>query len=175
MRAAGTVIGNIVPFAGVIVRLILIDKASIDPRSGLSVTGVSLSPVDVSAEVVARVPRDNLGVSLGEFSAVWSRAERIGSRLRADDAYLVGVILTCRWLAAQPVWSAILNRAEMPMAPLTGGWDAAMPETMEAELVAAYSRRAISPARANGVAATLEWAWRGSRRAPLEVGNPAAG
>ena len=140
-------------------------------------TGVSLCSVDVSAEVVAvaRVPEENLRIPRAEFGTVWSYAERLGRLPNVDDGFLVGVILTCRWLAAQPVWSSIVRRPEMPGAPLTGRRHVAMPETVEAELLAAYSHNAVNRARADGVAATLEWAWRGSRPPPLDLGTAAGG
>lgn len=131
--------------------------------------------MEVSAEAVARVPTENVRVRLGEFGALWARAEHLGERPGVDDDFLAGVILACRWLAAQPVRSTITGRAEIPSAPLTGHRQAVMPETVEAEVLAAYSRYVVNRELAKGVAATLEWAWRGSGRPPLDVGHAATG
>lgn len=136
----------------------------------VTLTFVSELPTDA----VTRVPQENLRVPPGEFGALWIEAERLGQRSSTGDDFLVGVILTCRWLADQPVWSEIIHRAEMPSAPLTGRRHAAMPETIESELLVAYSSTGINRQRADGVAATLEWAWRGCGRPPLDVGEPIA-
>jgi hypothetical protein len=53
----------------------------------------------------------------------------------------------------------VAGRAQMPAAPVTFREHAAMPETIEAEYLAA-SPRAPEPDVAQGVAATLEWTWR---------------
>jgi hypothetical protein len=50
-----------------------------------------------------------------------------------------------------------------------------MPETIESELLAAWARRGGRPELARGVAATLEWAWQGKGRPPLDVSQAAAG
>jgi hypothetical protein len=63
----------------------------------------------------------------------------------------------------------------MPAAPVTSRKHAAMPETIEAEYLAAVSPRAPEPDVAQGVAATLEWTWHGSRRPPLDIPHAAAG
>jgi hypothetical protein len=139
------------------------------------VRDVTLDGVKVSAETLAKVPGENLRVSRAEFGAVWSAAESMGVRPGPDDDYLVGIVLTCRWLANQPVWSRIAGHAEMPRAPVTWRHHAAMPETIEAEYLAAVSPRAPEPELARGVAVTLEWTWHGSRRPPLDVPHAAAG
>lgn len=131
--------------------------------------------VDSSAATLGRVPRANLRVRRADFGAVWARAEQLGRLPSAGDDFLAGVILTCRWLAAQPVRSTIAGRAEIPAAPLTGRRDGVTPETVEVELLAAYSRYAVNRELAKGVAATLEWAWRGSGRLPLDAGRAATG
>jgi hypothetical protein len=142
----------------------------------LSVLGVTLNGVDVTAGLVAKVPGENLRVSRAEFGAVWSLAEHRGSQPPGPDSeYLIGVLWTCRWLADQPVWSRIAGHAEMPVAPVTSHKHAAMPETIEAEYLAAVSPRAPEPEFAHGVAVTLEWAWHGSGRPPLDIAQAAAG
>jgi len=134
--------------------------------------------VQVSAEALAKVPGENLRVSRAAFGALWRLAERLGSLPRSgpDDGYVVGVVLTCEWLAGQPVWSSILRHWEMPVAPLTGRRHSAMPETIDAEyLAAATTRRPLMRERARGVMATLEWTWHGSGRPPLDMSTAAAG
>jgi hypothetical protein len=114
-------------------------------------------------------------VSRGEFGALWALAERLGDQPGPDNDYLVGVVLTCRWLASQPVWSKAVNRAEMPYAPVTWRRHAAMPETIDAEYLVAVSRRWARPELTHGVVATLDWTWHGSRRPPLDISRAAAG
>jgi hypothetical protein len=130
--------------------------------------------VEVTAEHVAQVPGENLRVSRAEFGALWALAEHLGDQPGPDDDYLVGVVLTCRWLANQPVWSPIVRRFEMPYAPVTWREHAAMPETIDAEYLAAVSPRAVQSEIARGAAATLEWTWHGSRRPPLDISSAAA-
>jgi hypothetical protein len=131
--------------------------------------------VDVTAEHVAKVPRENLRVSRADFGALWSLAEHLGGQPGTDNDYLVGVIQTCRWLANQPVWSRVVGRAEISRAPVSWQHHAAMPETIDEEYLAAVSPRAVEPEIARGVAATLEWTWHGSGRPPLDVSHAAAG
>jgi hypothetical protein len=142
----------------------------------MSELGVTLDGVEVSAEPLAKVPGENLRVSRAEFGAVWARAEHLGGQRGDGGDYLLGVILTCEWLADQPVPSVLPNRvAEMPRSPLTRRLQRPMPETIESELLAAYARRGGRPELARGVAATLEWAWRGKGQPPLDVNRAAAG
>jgi len=142
----------------------------------MSELGVTLDGVEVSAEAVAEVPGENLRVSRSEFGAVWALAERLGSQSGDGGDYLLGVILTCQWLADQAVPSVLPNRvAEMPRSPLTRRLQRPMPETVESELLAAYARRGARLELARGVSATLEWAWRGKGRPPLDLGHAAAG
>jgi hypothetical protein len=130
--------------------------------------------MDVSAHAVSKVPQANLVVPRSAFGALWALAERLGGQPGAANEYLVGVVLTCRWLAAQPVWSDVSGRSEMPRAPVTGRPDAAMPETVETEYLAAASWRAPQRERARGVVATLDWAWHGSGQPPLDASVAAA-
>ena len=131
--------------------------------------------MDVSAEAVANVPGENLRVPLAEFGALWAMAEHLGSQPGPDKDYVVGVVLTCRWLANQPVWSQAINRAEMPYAPITWRRHAAMPETIDEEYLAAVSRRWARPELVRGVVATLDWTWHGSRPPPIDISRAAAG
>jgi hypothetical protein len=142
---------------------------------GLSVVGRILDGMEVSVEAVARVPGENLRVTRADFGVLWAVAERLGERPANGDKYLVGVVFTCRWLARQPVWSTIIDRWEMPVAPLTRRWHSAMPEAIDEEYLAAATAPAFERERARGVMATLEWAWHGSGRPPLDVSTAAAG
>lgn len=141
----------------------------------MSVLGVTLNDVDVTAELLAKVPGENLRVARAEFSALWAYAEWLGSQPARGDQYLIGVLRTCRWLAGQPVWSRVASRWEVPAAPATRRACAAMPETIEAEYMAALTARAVDPDRARGVAATLAWVWHESGQPPLDVSPAAAG
>jgi hypothetical protein len=142
----------------------------------LSAPNVTLEDVEVSAEAVSRVPAENLRVPRPEFGAVWARAEDLGGKSGDGGDYLLGVILTCEWLADQPVSSVLPNTVtEMPRSPITRRLQRPMPETIESELLSAWARRGGRPELARGVAATLEWAWRGNGRPPLDVSPATAG
>jgi hypothetical protein len=151
-------------------RRLCVERAS----GSLSVVSATLCIVDVSAEAVAKAPGENLRVSRAEFGELWTLAEHLGRQPGRGGDFLVGVIRTCRWLANQPVWSSIIHRAEMPTSPLTRRRHAAMPETIDAEYLAAVSARVIEPDLARGVVATLDWTWHGSRRPPLHISTAAA-
>jgi hypothetical protein len=128
--------------------------------------------VEVAADAAAKVPRENLRVTRAEFGALWVLVEQLASQPAPDDDFPIGVLRTCRWLAAQPVWSDASARADMPAAPFTGRPYAAMPETVEAEFVAsaaAAGRCGGRPELARGVVATLQWAWRGTGAPPLDL------
>ena len=71
----------------------------------------------MSAEAVAKVPGENLRVSRAEFGAVWALAEHLGGQPGDGGDYLLGVILTCEWLADQPVPSVVAG---------SGGGDASV-------------------------------------------------
>jgi hypothetical protein len=141
----------------------------------LSASDVTLEDVEVSDEALAKVPVENLRVSRTEFGVLWARAEQLGSQPARGDQYLVGVVLTCRWLAGQPVWSQVIRRWEVPAAPFTRRRHAVMPETIDEEYLAAVTARPFERDRGRGVAATLEWTWHGSRRPPLDISHAAAG
>lgn len=141
----------------------------------MSVLGVTVDAMDVTAELVAKVPDQNLRVARAEFGLLWTRAEWLGSQPARGDQYLLGVLRTCRWLAGQPVWSRMVGGWEVPATPVTRRQHAATPETIEAEYVAALTVRAAERDRARGVAATLGWAWYGSGQPPLDMASAAAG
>jgi len=70
----------------------------------MSVHGVTLVGVEVSAETLAKVPGENLRVPRTEFGSLWSLAEHLGSQPPAPrKEYVLGVLRTCRWLASPPV------------------------------------------------------------------------
>jgi hypothetical protein len=149
-------------------------RTAVNTRA-LSVVSPILSGVQVSAEAVAKVPVENLRVSRADFGALWALAQRLGARPGPDDPFLIGVLRSCQWLAGQPVWVSFLKRWEMPVAPLTRRRHAAMPETIEAEYLAAATAAAFERERARGVMATLEWTWYGSGRPPMDLSSAAAG
>lgn len=134
---------------------------------------VKLTPSDVE-----RIPSENLRVPPDEFVAVWTAAER----LAADDWYAVGVASTCRWLAGASMPSVPVGRREPAWAPLTHRQRRAHPELIEDEAAKVDRRVARQPRGLEGrpgwlegIAACLDWAWRGSRRVPLEVTQADAG
>jgi hypothetical protein len=141
----------------------------------LSGIGGILDAVEVSAEAVAKVPGENLRVARADFAALWIVAEDLGRRPARGDDYLIGVLWTCRWLARQPVWDRIVRRWEMPRSPLARRRYSAMPETIDAEYLAAATAASFERDLARGVMATLEWTWHGSGRAPLDMSAAAAG
>jgi hypothetical protein len=141
----------------------------------LSLAGLMLDRVEVSEAAVAKVPGENLRVSRAEFGAVWALAQCLGSEPGPDNPYLIGVLWTCRWLGRQPAFSRAIGRWEMPAAPLTRRRHSAMPETIEAEYMAAARATEFERDFARGVIATLEWCWYVSGRPPLDVSAPAVG
>jgi hypothetical protein len=144
-------------------------------HASLSEPCATLSGMTVSPDTLAKVPAENLRVSRAEFGALWGWAERLGDQPARGDQYLIGVLWTCRWLAGQPIWSRVMGRWEAPAAPLTRRRHAAMPETIEAEYMAALTARAFERERARGVAAALAWAWYGSGQPPLEASSATVG
>ena len=140
----------------------------------------------MTAADVARVPAGNLRVPRDEFGAVWAAAEahqEEQARRRVADWYGAGVVMTCRWVAGATVrpYSGPWGPAA---APVTGRLNQAYEELIEAEYLAAERlamRRpvpdwlAARPGWIEAVLATLDWAWRGWRRSPLERWSDIAG
>ena len=127
----------------------------------------------VTAEQIANVPAENIHVSREDFGRLWAYADHLG-RLRDTGPYAIGVLFACEWIAAQPVWSKVSKRWELPASPVTERHYKAMPETIDAEHLAAA--RASAPGttgrraeRARGAAAMLEWAWARTGRSPLDL------
>lgn len=142
----------------------------------MSVVGVRLDGVEVTAELVARVPAKHLRVPRAEFGAVWSLAERLAGGPGRAHGYVIGVARTCRWFADQPVpSSAPGGRWEQPRTPFTHRLEPVMPETVEDEYLAAATAPRAKREWARGVIATLDWAWRRGERPPLDVSQAAVG
>lgn len=148
----------------------------------VQIVGRPCDPVNVelTAADVERIPRENLRVPRDEFVAVWQLAERMSD----GNWYAIGVAETCRWIACTNV---VFNyphgpKAEPARSPVTGTPRSAHPELIERECASADLRLARNP---NGierrpgwleaVTATLDWAWRGSDRPPLEISQAATG
>src|SRR5262249_18005153 len=138
--------------------LLATPEASSSPSPGpVSVWRVTLLYVQGSAEAVAQGPGENIRVARAEFGVVWVLAQQVATPPGPDDDYVIGVLRACRWLADQPVPSILRDRvAEMPRTPLTRRLQRPMPETIDAELLAAYTRPGPRRDLARGVAATLE-------------------
>ncbi|WP_328995979.1 hypothetical protein OG394_15090 [Kribbella sp. NBC_01245] len=141
--------------------------------------------MQITSEVLAGVPAENVRVPVEDFGAVWRRAESECVRLvlsssrdmRAAD-YASGVMGACRWLAAadvplgggggmEPLWTP----ASAPI-PVDGQWPAATPATIEAvrregwslmeRFPGGYVRRPGAEARPGfleGIVDALVWAY----------------
>lgn len=154
-----------------------------EPESSqLSVVGVTIEGMDVSTDLVGKVPATNLRVSRAQFGALWATAEtQLEHVERGPEAdFTLGIVLTCRWLSRQPYWLEHFKQWEVPRTPLFGRELMAMPETIEVEYLAAAraqvrfrGRPSGTAERARGIVATLDWTWRGSGQPPLEI-PPAA-
>ena len=137
--------------------------------------------VELSAADFERIPHENLRVPRDAFVAVWTEAED----MTHGDWYAVGVAETCRWIACASVRSVIPahhGRLEPARAPLTSTQRRAHPELIERE--AAHAERWTAdhphgfdgrPGWLEGIAATLDWVWRGPGRPPLDVRQAHAG
>jgi len=130
--------------------------------------------MDVTAEHVVRIPASNLRVNRSQFAEVWARAEAVVDHSGVEDYFVLGVALTCEWLAALPVPSRIhKGTTELPRSPVSQRLAGATPELIEDEYVAAVRRRRSRVAwraeLARGPMATLEWAFRGNGRPPIDV------
>jgi hypothetical protein len=146
-------------------------------RNGLGDVGRACHAVGVvpSVEVIARVPAENLHVSRAEFGAVWTAAQTLSAE-RLSDWYLIGVCVTCQWVA-----QVIVPPSTMPghpaRAPVTGTSRMAYAELIERESLAAQ-RQAMRPpvwmltARpgwVEAVDATFAWLWRRTGPPPVVV------
>lgn len=127
----------------------------------------------VTAEQIESVPAENIHVSREDFGRVWAYADHLGT-LRDTGLYEIGVLFACEWIAAQPVWSQVSRRWEFPASPVTERHYRAMPETIDAEHLAAARASALGRTGeraelASGVAALLGWAWARAGRPPLDL------
>lgn len=136
--------------------------------------------MELTAADVAGVPATNLHVPVAEFVALWAAAEAFSDQPAgavADDWYIAGVVITCRWLAratSRPVsgpWYPARS-------PVTKRQNLAYEELIQAEAVAADVLEAKEPrprwllARpgwSEGIAATFRWAWLRTGPAPVEL------
>lgn len=144
----------------------------------LSVPGVTLECVDVTAAEVALVPVGNLRVPRAQFGALWSAAERRNAEqgeCGVTDWYAAGVAVTCRWLAGATVRPSS-GRWYLAYAPVTRSSVRAYEELIEAEFLAAEQlprRRPdlveARPGWCEAIAATLRWAWRHNGAPPLPL------
>lgn len=127
----------------------------------------------------ARVTVENIGVPRDEFVAVWREAGRRETELvagQATDWYLGAVVQTCRWMAAEPLRTALCGG--LTRSPVTQRSCRARPELIEAECQAAQRQEHFSPELAarpgwcDGVRATFRWAWRRQGPPPVAVQEP---
>ena len=149
-------------------------------RSQLSVCWVTINCMEVTAGHVENIPRGNMRVPRSEFVALWRLVEHLAEANPADW-YAAGVAATCEWLARSSVPS-ILGGWELARAPLTRRTGMAHEELIAAELVAAEVAAIRNsggiegrPGWLEGILATLQWAWGGSARPPLEQPSTSTG
>src|SRR6266508_5048746 len=104
----------------------------------MSVAHATVVVVELTAKDFARIPAGNLRVPRAQFFEVWSYAERLCETLQAPgrgDWYVVGVVVTCRWLAGAFI---VRNYPHGPVtrpahAPISGTMRAAHEELIERE------------------------------------------
>ena len=134
----------------------------------------------MTGPLIDGIPRGNLRVPRQQFVAVWRVVEHLGAANPADW-YLAGVAATCEWLACSS-GPSILGGWELARAPRTRRARAAHEELIAAELMAAEVAAMRYPGGLEGrpgwlegILATLQWAWSGSTRAPLDVPSTSTG
>ena len=130
--------------------------------------------MEVTARHVEDIPRGNLRVPRGDFGAIWRVTEHL-TVANPADWYVVGVAMTCRWVACAAVPS-ILGGWELAWAPLTQRVGLAHEELIASELLAAEASALRNPRGVEGrpgwlegTVATLQWAWAVSPAPPLEL------
>jgi hypothetical protein len=153
---------------------------------GLSVWGVTLGGVELTAADIERIPRGNLRVPLADFVALWRTAERHQeeqARRHVDDWCGAGVVMTCRWLAGATVRPAS-GSWYVAYAPVTERTVTAIEELIEDEYLAAATLAMRRPRPSwlldrpgwiEAVEATLHWAWHGYGSPPMDIGDRKAG
>lgn len=148
--------------------------------------------MDVTAEHVARVPAANLRIPRELFGQMWELVEWSSG---TDSDYRLGVLFCCRWLACQPFTFGRDDRFDRwALSPFRRSDERAMPETIEAEYLAAVRAEARIPRprgdadpgdggareRARATVATLRFSWCGYDHPPIGIPryyldwNPAA-
>jgi hypothetical protein len=140
--------------------------------------------VEVTAALIERIPAENLRVRRADFAAVWAEAERAYKRntlTHTSDWYVLGVAVTCEWLAGAVV-PGLRGSTHPAWAPITHRKSAAHPELIESETLAAerwVARHPHGMERRPGwleaILATLTWTWRGVGVPPLEIRDADAG
>jgi hypothetical protein len=137
--------------------------------------------VEVTAELVERIPPGNLRVPVAEFAGVWAIAEERNAR--GLDWYAGGVVMTCQWIACARGRPRSQGRG-LTLAPVTRRSGRAHEELIEAEFLAAevLSLRRPRPdwladrdGWLEGILATFDWCWRGMGPAPYDVADRATG
>jgi hypothetical protein len=135
--------------------------------------------VELTAADFERIPHENLRVPRDEFVAVWVLAEGLAE---VGEWYDIGVAFSCRWIACAHIPALGRSGWLLARAPLTEqqGW--AEPESIEAEAATADRWLAQNangiggqPGFLEGVAATLEWVWRGNGHPPLDIRQTSVG
>ncbi|MGD9991443.1 hypothetical protein [Pseudonocardia sp.] len=133
--------------------------------------------MEVTEDVVARIPPGNLRVPRAKFATIWATAERLNREAceqRVVAWYPAGVAVACRWLAGAVVEDQFGRRPAQ--SPVTNRSENAYEELIEAEYLAAellpirrpgLARR--QPGWSEGVLATLRWAWRREGPPPLAL------
>ena len=123
-----------------------------------------MSSTAAMGTVQLRVPEGNVQVSLREFEAIWTEAERL---FREDprSRYVGGVCAALRWVAGHPQGLSPLHRENVPATP-----DLIVRENLLANLT--YLRSpdgdpAIDVDWAAGVALALGWARGALEDSPL--------
>jgi hypothetical protein len=141
---------------------------------------VTMKCMEVTARHVENIPRGNLRVSRSGFIPLWRVAEHL-TVANPTDWYVAGVAATCEWLACSSVPSSF-GGWELARAPLTKRARFAHEELIAAELIAAEVASGRNPGGVKGrpgwlegILMTLQWAWAGSRKAPLELPSTGTG
>ena len=146
----------------------------------LSVRRVTMKCMEVTARHVDSIPRGNLRVPQSEFIALWRVTEHL-TVANPADWYVGGVAAACRWLACAAVRS-IVGGWEPARSPVTRRASLAHEELIAAELVAAEVAAVRHPGGLEGrrgwlegILTTLQWAWAGSTKVPLEMPSTSSG
>jgi hypothetical protein len=136
--------------------------------------------MEVTARHVEDIPRGNLRVPRCEFITLWQVTERL-TVANPADWYVAGIAATCRWLACAAVPS-IGGGWEPARTPITRRASLAHEELIADELLAAEVAAVRQPGGLGGrpgwlegILTTLQWAWAGSTKVPLEMSSTSTG